>query len=58
MSEVMPFKLSSKPKSSTKETGNESVSTEKFDNGIIKDLILDVQYLVLDAILELFWRRR
>lgn len=34
--------------------GNESVSTEKFDNGIIKDLILDVQYLVLDAILELF----
>lgn len=33
--------------------GKESVSTEKFDNGMMNDLILEVQYLVLVAI-ELF----
>lgn len=37
--------------------GKESVSAEKFDNGMTNDLILEVQYFVLDAILELFCQR-
>lgn len=38
--------------------GKEFVSAEQFDNGMTNDLILDVQYFVLDAILELFCQNR